>query len=108
SNTDEVGEIIAVHVGGEPRIGVVAGPATRRVAASEIADSENRRYKTAVALAQGGERARFAETDDVGVAVPVHVAENARVQILARPTAAGQAGAEPDQSQDRRGEGAVR
>src|SRR3954451_11566664 len=101
SEADDVGEMVACYVRGEPRKGILAGPAASRVATPEISDVEDRRLKRAIGLAKRGKGPPEAKPDDVGPSVAVHVTENSRVLVLARPAASRRACAEDIRRQER-------
>src|SRR5207248_1377596 len=84
AEADDVGHAVPVHVGKLARILVVVAPATR--ADTEVVELVSALRKVSAA---GGKRdidPAIAEADDVGHAVPVHVGEFARIQVVAAPT----------------------
>src|SRR5262245_40936053 len=85
AEADDVGHAVAVDVGKLARIGVVAAPTAG--VGTEGGELEGGRSKVSACGGQGHVDTGSAETDDVGLAVPVYVCKFARVGVVVAPTA---------------------
>src|SRR5689334_1944603 len=107
SEADDIGEVVSGDVRGQPRIEVLAGPAAGRGVAAKTLDIVDGLRESAVGLSERGIGSRLAKADDIGPAVAVYVAEDARGLVLAHPAAGSLGRAEPEKRQNGRCEGAV-
>ena len=85
AEADDIGHAVAVHVGEQPRILILAGPAAG--VDCEVRDSGDRRCEMSAAGGQRNHHPAAAEADDVGHAVAVHVGQLPRIAVLAGPAA---------------------
>src|SRR5439155_589248 len=85
AEADNVGLAVAGDIAHHARIGVLAGPAAG--AGAEIAEFEDRLREAAVGVGLRFPHPGLAEADDVVAAVADHIAQGARVEVLADPAA---------------------